>query len=427
MKRRDFIKKSSLVATATFIPATVFAGKDRVAANDRVGVGYIGCGRRARQLLALPKNAEVVGTADCNITRAKKFTDKTKNAYQDYRKLLERSDLKAVVIASPDHWHTLHTVHACQAEKDVYCEKPINLTIREGQLQVKAVRHHKRIFQAGSQQRSMTINQVGCKLIREGALGKIKKVIAKNYESPWICKLPAQECPKDINWDMWCGQTEVRPYHKDIYIPRANPGWISFRRYSGGEVTGWGAHGLDQIQCALGMDESGPVEVWVESDPKYYEYVFTEPKSRKWGYENTPNPRVHYKYANGVEVIMDDGPGGGGVFYGTEGKMFLSRGKANTSPNTIGKEELAKARLQKGDTRKHIKNWIDCIISREEPVAPIEIAHRTTVVCHLVNIARWLGRKVEWDPKTETFPNDPEAAALAERKQRAGYEIPVVG
>lgn len=238
MKRREFIKKSSLLATATFVPSAIFSGAtDAAAPSDRVNLGYIGCGRRAGQLQSLPKNAQVVGVADCNIARAEKFAKRYGcDFYQDYRKLLDRSDLDGVIIASPDHWHTLHTVHACQAGKDVYCEKPINLTIREGQLQVKAVRHHKRIFQAGSQQRSDSINQVGCQLVREGKYGKISKVIGKNYESPWICKLPAQPCPKEINWDMWCGQTEVRSYHKDIYIPRANPGWISFRRYSGGDV-----------------------------------------------------------------------------------------------------------------------------------------------------------------------------------------------
>lgn len=427
MKRREFLKKSSAAAVATLIPSTVFSNSARVAAGDRVRIGYIGCGRRAEQLQGLPSNTQVVATADCNLKRAEAFAKPYAcDFYQDYRKLLERPDLDGVIIASPDHWHTLHTVHACQAGKDVYCEKPINLTIREGQLQVKAVRHYKRIFQAGSQQRSDPINRVACQLVREGKFGKIAKVIGKNYESPWLCDLPGQPCPAEIDWDMWCGQTEVRPYHTDIYTPRANPGWISFRPYSGGEVTGWGAHGLDQIQWALGMDSSGPVEVWVEPEPAYSEYVFTEPKPLDWGYKNTPNPRVHYRYANGVEVTLDTkGPGGGGIFYGSEGEILIDRAKAVPTPKTIGESELAACRPH-DDTKAHLKNWVDCIISREEPVAPIEVAHRTTVVCHLVNITRWLGRKVEWDPTTETFSNDPEATALMQREQRTGYEIPEV-
>ena len=427
MKRRSFLKKSGLLAAATWVPTALHSNTTYAAPSDRVNIGYIACGRRASQLQSLPANTQVVGTADCNIARAEKFAKRYGcESYQDYRKLLDRTDLDGVIIASPDHWHTLHTVNACQAGKDVYCEKPINLTIREGQLQVKAVRHHKRIFQAGSQQRSDPINRVACQLVRDGKFGKITKVTGKNYESPWLCKLPAQPCPKEIDWDMWCGQTEVRPYNKDIYIPRANPGWISFRTYSGGEVTGWGAHGLDQIQWALGMDKTGPVEVWVEPEPKFYELEFTEPKSRQWGYEHDPNPRVHYRYANGVEVVLDKkGPGGGGIFVGSEGQILIDRAKAVLTPSTIGESALAACKCH-DDTAVHLKNWVDCIISREDPVAPIEVAHRTTVICHLVNITRWLGRKIEWDPTTETFPNDPEATALMQRPQRAGYEIPVV-
>ena len=201
INRRSFLKNTTVAAVAAsvpyLIPRNVLATEDSPGANETITIGYIGCGRQQGAHRRLPAYTKVVGTADCNIARAKQWAkDYGCDAYQDYRELLDRDDLDAVFIATPDHWHALHTIHACMAGKDVYCEKAISLTIAEGQLMINAVRRYKRIFQAGSQQRSDTRSVTGCEAVRDGAIGAIDKVLMKNLESPWICKLPAQ-------WTLW--------------------------------------------------------------------------------------------------------------------------------------------------------------------------------------------------------------------------------
>ena len=252
--RRRFLRRAAACAAAaalpTFVPSHALRSAERVGANDRVRVGYIGAGRRANQLTGLPSDAQIVAIADCNLPAAEAMAAKFQcRAYQSYRQMLDSGEVDAVVIATPDHWHTLPAIHACQAEKDVYLEKPLTLTIREGRQLVTAVRKFNRVLQTGSQQRSIALNRLGCELVRNGAIGACT-VLAGNYESPWNCALPEQPIPAGLDWITWCGQTDVVPYNIDIQTPRTNPGWISFRPWSGGEMTGWGAHGFDQIQWA---------------------------------------------------------------------------------------------------------------------------------------------------------------------------------
>jgi len=430
LDRRSFLKKTTVAVAAVsspyLIPRHVLANEDSPGANETITIGYIGCGRQQGAHRRLPSYTKVVGTADCNIARAKQWaTGFGCDAYQDYRKLLERDDLDAVFIATPDHWHALHTIHACMAGKDVYCEKAITLTIAEGQLMINAVRKYKRIFQAGSQQRSDTRSVTGCEAVRDGAIGAIDKVLMRNLESPWICKLPGQPCPKEINWDMWLGQTEVRPYHQDIYLPRVNPGWLSFKPYSGGEMTGWGAHSFDMVQYSLGADLSGPIEAWIEGE--YEELVFTEPKPRSWGYSVCSKPPVHMQYAGGAEVYFGTGGNSfGGIFTGEKGKIEVNRNRFTSNPPEIAAGLLEGKTLRTGIAPHH-EDFLDSIKTREDPSAHIDVAVRATDCCHVGNIARWLGRKVVYDPKTRTFPGDAEANALCSREQRKPYEIPDVG
>ena len=198
---RRFLQRSGRLlaggmAAPWFVPGGVLAAPGRPGANDRVGVGYIGTGRRAGQLMELPKAARMVAACDINRGLADAVAAARKcRAYQDYRALLDARDVDAVVVATPDHWHTLHSIHACQAGKDVYCEKPMTLTIREGRLLVNAVRKYDRVFQTGSQQRSMAANRRGCELIRNGRIGKVHTIIGFNYPSPWQCDLPGKPCP----------------------------------------------------------------------------------------------------------------------------------------------------------------------------------------------------------------------------------------
>ena len=423
-RRRVLQAVPAVAAVPYIIPSGVLAAAGRPGANDRVGVGYIGAGRRAGGLYRLGAEARMVAVADVDIARAKRAAGRGKaQAYQDYRKMLEQKDLDAVVVSTPDHWHALPSIHACQAGKDVYCEKPMTLTIREGRLMAQAVRKYKRVFQTGSQQRSMQANRHGCELIRNGRLGKLKIVLGSNYPSPWNCALPAQDAPATLNWDMWCGPTKPRAYHSDIYRARANPGWISFREYSGGEMTGWGAHGLDQVQWALGMDESGPVEIWTEG-PKFNPPTYTKPAGRGEGNKACATPTVFYKYADGTVLKLGGGPGGGAVFEGENGKITIDRGRAKGSPASLVTEPLKDPKVKLYVSKNHMQNWIDCIKSRKRCVADVEIGHRSATVCHLGNIARWLGRKLHWDPAKEKFVGDDEANTYLDRPRRKPYDLP---
>jgi len=429
--RRAFLRRVSWTAAASlagagFIPARVLlAAPGDPGPNDQIGVGFIGMGRQASGLLQWLtglKEARVVAVADVNLKRAQEAATKHNGtAYQDYRRLLERKDVDAIVTATPEHWRSLICIHACQAGKDLYVEKPMTLTIREGRLMVQAARKYKRVFQTGSQQRSMWPNYAGCELVRTGRLGKIRKVEAYNYPSPWECGLPAQPVPSELDWDMWCGPAEPVPYHPDLYLPRANPGWLSFRPYSGGEMTGWGAHGFDQVQCALGMDSSGPIEVWTEG-PKFNppRYGAPEPKTR--GDELCVVPKVFFRYAGDIVMELGNGPMGGATFWGEKGKLTIDRAICKSDPPELAEDALEKPPA--GFNSNHLKNWLDCIKTRATPVADAEIGHRSATVCHLGNIARATGRRLRWDPVKELFPDDQDANALLDRARRKPYELP---
>lgn len=428
--RRTFLCRAAATTTALalpqFIPGTALSGPDRAGANDRVGVGYIGAGRRAQQLTALPPDAQVVGVADCFLPAAEAMATRFScTAYQNYRHLLASADVQAVIIATPDHWHTLPAIHACQAGKDVYLEKPLTLTVREGRQLVTAVRKYERVLQTGSQQRSIALNRVACELVRTGAIGAVREVISANFESPWECALPGEPVPAGLDWDTWCGQTEVVPYHRDIRTPRAQPGWISFRPWSGGEMTGWGAHGFDQIQWALGTSDTGPVEVWTEGAP-FDPPTYTQPGPIEAGNRACAEPLVRFRYANGIVVRLENiRQRGGGQFIGQGGTIIIDRGHLASDPPEIAAEAMKQGDLSRADnTDTHLANWVHCIKTRERPVADVEIGHRSATICHLGNIARWTGRRLQWDPEQEQFVGDAEANALLTRHQRAGFEIP---
>lgn len=429
LSRRQFLHRGvSLaaggVAAPYVVPSGVLAAGGRPGPNDQIGVAGIGIGRQGSGVLQnamSTKQCRFIGIADVYLPRAEEMCKRLGGkAYQDYRKLLERKDVDAIITATPDHWRALICIHACQAGKDIYAEKALSLTIREGRRMVGAARKYGRVLQVGSQQRSQAVNRISCEYLRSGKLGKIKEVEGCNYPSPWECALPGQPVPEGLDWDMWCGPAPLVPFHKDLFTPRAKPGWLSFRPYSGGEMTGWGAHGLDQIQWALGMDDSGPVEVWTEG-PRFDPPTYREPESRARGDKQCQVPMIFFRYANGVVVKLDKGSGGGAIFYGEKGKLDLSRGKVNTNPPEIAEEIRAEA---KGADENHVKNWLDCIRTRDKPVADVEMGHRSITVAHLGNIARWVGRRLRWDPVREVFPDDAEANGFLDRVRRNPYELP---
>jgi predicted dehydrogenase len=335
--------------------------------------------------------------------------------------MLELKDLDAVVVATPDHWHALPSIQACQAGKDVYCEKPLGLTIEEGQLMLEAARKFQRVFQVGTQRRSSRVHRIGCALVREGKIGQVETVVGPNYPSPWECKFPGQDVPAGLDWDLWCGPTDPVPFHPDIFVQRSRPGWISLRPYSGGEMTGTGAHGVDLIQWALGFDHTGPVEVWAEGG-KLESLVYTGPEDRRRGDAHGSRGRqVTFRYANGVTLKLDNGVLGG-TFLGRNGTLHIESGKIRSEPPEIALDALKQTEGEREVS--HLQNWFDCIISRERPAADVAIGHRAANICHLGNIARWVGRKLQWDPDREIFPGDKEANAYLKRPMRKPYHLP---
>ncbi len=424
--RRQFLGTALSTGAATFaaggaplfVPRRVLGGAGKPGANDRINVGAIGVGGRATLLLQeLPESAELVALSDCNLPRAEifKMLHRGKWAiYQDYRKLLDRKDIDAVIVATADFQRVLPCIHACQAGKDIYAEKPLSLYIREGRALVNAVRHYNRVLQVGTQQRSMEMNRAACELVRSGRLGKVLEVRAMNFTGPRpnpARPLPSQPVPKGLDWNVWLGQAAWRDFNEDWMT------WMPWRDFSGGQMTNWGAHGVDQIQWALGMDGNGPSEI--------------KPVSPG------PDGAVSMRYANGVELKFTPGHGpmGGAVFTCEKGKIEINRNKCTSNPPAIA-EELQKQvnvaeenrkwsdSLSSMQARWHLQNWLDCIRTRRLPNADVEIGHRSISVCHLANIARAVGRPLHWDAAREEFKGDEAANRYLDRPRRHGFELP---
>jgi len=424
--RRQFLGTAAATLAAgacgapLFAPRRALSAMRRLGANDRITVGAIGVGGRATLLLQqLPESAQLVALSDCNLPRAETFKAKHKGnwpVYQDYRKVLDRNDIDAVIVATGEFQRVLPCIHACQAGKDIYAEKPLTLYVREGRALVNAVRHYDRILQVGSQQRSMEMNRVACELVRSGRLGRVLEVRAVNYPGPEADPakpLPAEAVPKGLDWNTWLNQAAWRAFDKKWM------GWMRWRDFSGGEMTNWGAHGVDQIQWALGMDGTGPREI--------------RPLSPG------PNGQVGMRYPNGVEVSFvlekGHGPMGGAVFICEKGKLEINRNKFSSNPPHIAAELLKKVDVAKEErkwsdelalwqARWHMQNWLDCIRSRNRPVADVEIGHRSITVCHLANIARTVGRPLRWDAAREQFERDEQANSYLDRPRRHGFELP---
>ncbi|HEY2893014.1 MAG TPA: Gfo/Idh/MocA family oxidoreductase [Pirellulales bacterium] len=418
--RRTFVFSSAAVLGSAALARRTWAAPAQTSPNERIRVGAIGVGGRASLLLQqLPESAEIVALCDCNVPRAEAFKAKAGGNWpvlQDHRKLLDRKDIDAVIVATGEFQRVLPCIEACQAGKDVYAEKPLTLYVREGRVLVDAVRRYNRVLQVGSQQRSMEMNRIACELIRNGGLGKILEVRAMNYtgaEAAPAKPLEEQSVPTGLDWNTWLNQAAWRPFHSDWM------GWMRWRDFSGGEMTNWGAHGVDQIQWALGMDGSGPVEMSPLSEG--------------------PNGQVAMRYANGVKVNFvlqsGHGPMGGAVFICEKGKLEINRNKFASNPPEIAVElqkklDVAEEERKWSDelalwqARWHLQNWLDCIRSRKQPVADVEVGHRSITVCHLANITRAVGRPLRWDPAREQFIGDEQANHYLDRPRRKDFELP---
>ncbi len=384
-------------------------------AGERPGLGFIGVKNRGMQNLnPLMKHCVAVCDVDSAVMGAasqavQKATGTAPAAYTDYRRLLEDKNVDAVVISTPDHWHALQTIDACVAGKDVYCEKPLTLTVREGQAMLAAARKHGRVVGNGSQQRSGAEFRLAVETVRNGRLGKLKSVKVGipgvNFNAVVV---PDSSPPSELDYEMWLGPAPQRPYN----VNRIHYNFRFFWDYSGGQMTNWGAHHLDIAQWALGMDAGGPVTV--EGKAAYKPGAY---------YEVPETFLLIYRYADGTELHCGCGPGQqvGTTFEGELGTLFVNRGKIVANP-----PELLPADLPKfpGDTTTlHHKNWLECIKSRALPAADVAIAHRTATVCHLGNIALRSGRPVRWDPAREVITGDAEQSAMLARPYRAPWKL----
>jgi hypothetical protein len=473
--RRDFLRTSAAAAAGLslpyLIPSGVLGGPGEPGANERVNVGIIGCGGRARYIVTEGEDVKgfrPVALCDCfrpqidSFLQAARLRQKDPKAharfrektvamkpYEDFRKMIEKEKLDAVMVETTTHARAWIVVQAMQAGMDVYIEKPMCLTIAEGRAMVNTARKHGRVTQVGTQQRSMPINNWASDLVKNGALGKVLTVTAPNFISSdkWTDQ-PAEKMPEGGSgnwWDIWTNQAVMRPYHSHIHH-----GWDRWWDYDGGGrcfgVTGWGTHSYDQINRALGTDDTGPLEIILEEPVKVMQTGKFAPELRLDGIvdkEDTgkdyqgmaklvgPRARVTMKFAGGAELKLhldgDRGPGLGAVFTCENGKIEINRNKLASNPKDIIRSPENPGPNKRPETAYHIENWIECIRSRQRCNADIEIGQRATTLCYLVNIVRDVGKvgePLKWDPTTERFTNCDEANNLLSRPRRKGYELP---
>jgi len=451
LSRRGFMQQSMTAMLAAGLPVwyarellshqvqAIEEAKKPISSDDRIRVGLIGCGGQGRGIMRAAlgqKGIEVV--AVCDVDRKRRLETIAKDLggskevkdYEDYRQLLDRKDIQAVLIATPDHWHTLPAIYAMKAGKDVYCEKPLTLTVAEGIALTKVARETKAIFQVGSQQRSDARFRLACELVRNGRIGKVKTIETRIGENPRGGPFKPEPVPDGLNWDFWLGQCPKVEYIRQ----RCHYEFRWWYEYSGGKMTDWGAHHNDIAQWALGMDESGPIEVFSEGE---------EPSKDPNSYNCHPHFKVTYTYANGTQLVCMSRGENGVRFEGEDGKwIFVSRGRigasdqvepsTNTtrkekgrpsSPSKLLQEPLPKDAVRLYVSGNHMKNWVDGIRSRKPCICTAEIGHRSVTVCHIGVISLRLGgKKLRWDPVKQTF-DDAEANAMLSRKMRAGYSL----
>lgn len=393
--------------------------------NDRPGIALIGCGGQGTGDTNWARSfGNVVAVADVDEQHAANAKQhfKAEAAYRDFRKLLERDDVHVIINGTPDHWHSLINVAAARAGKDIYTEKPMTLTIAEGQRLVQEVRKHQRILQVGSQQRSDGKFRLACELVRNGRIGTLKHMIVGLPTGPRQGPFPKQPIPTHIDWDFYLGQAPVMDYHPN----KAHGNFRWWYAFSGGQMTDWGAHHNDIAQWGNGSETSGPTEI----DGKSLLDMVPD------GYDAASKYRIEMRYANGVTMsILDESTpheaavvGGGkstpnGVqFLGSQGWIYVSRGEIRAHNPEIIESPLPTdaTRLYKSDN--HMGNFFDCVRSRKDPICTVEIGHRSISVAHLGVISVRLGRKLKWDPEREEFPGDTEANAWTSRPMRKPYD-----
>ncbi len=452
VSRRDFLKNTTALASGTIIvptivPSFVF-GKN--APSNKINIAQIGFGRIASGH-DLPDTlkydaARVIAVADLDSNRLAKgkqyiesyYEKKTGSksyvevkTYGDYRDLLLNKDIDAVIISTPDHWHSQPAIEAALAGKDIYLQKPTSLTIEEGRLLSDVVRKKGVIFQVGTQQRSSPQFRIAAELVRNGRIGKLHTVRVGLPGDPSGPEAPEMPVPKNLNYDMWLGSTpEV--YYTEMRVHPQNslsdrPGWLRCEQFGAGMITGWGQHHFDSAAWGMNTEYTGPIAI---------EAVAEFPKSGLWNVHGDFMAKA--EYANGVTMYTSGGYTNGIRYEGTEGWIFVSRGDYSaTASDPVAKQRSSRALdasdkkilssvIGENETHLYVSddqhgNWLDCIKSRKEPISPVEIGHRACTVCLITHIAMKLSRKLTWNPDTERFVNDDEANSMLSRPQRAAY------
>jgi predicted dehydrogenase len=450
--RRDFFRKGALLSAVavtgfpTIVPASVFGQN---APSKRINIGAIGTGRisRVHDLPGIWKHdkARIVAVCDLDSKRAgdakvlvnEYYTKKQGKpydgvkVYSDYKELLRNKDIDAVVISTPDHWHSFNAIHAVEAGKDVYLQKPTSLTIAEGRALSEAVKKSKRIFQIGSQQRSSVQFRYAAELVRNGRIGQLKKVYVGLPGDPSGEEEPEMPIPKNLNYDAWLGSTPYVYYTEKRVHPQADydrPGWLRCEQFGAGMITGWGSHHVDCAHWGMDTELTGPTEIWGKAE---------FPTKGLWDVHGIFTTEA--LYANGVHMVVSNELPNGIKFEGTEGWIFVTRGNYRataTDPLPAGEVEPLTAsdpkiiqsvigpnEIHLYESKDHHGNWLDSIISRKETIAPVEVAHRSCSTCLLHHIAMKVKRKIYWDPAKELFKNDDEANKMLSRPQRKPYVL----
>lgn len=425
IKRRDFLKGLGLLTAApAIVPSRVWSSQNLP--GNRINVAVIGIGKQGAGLLRgflHAPGAQVLAVCDVDrkkLARGQRWTDdyyaeqlgssyKACQATVDFREIITRKDIDAVVLGTPDHWHAIPTILAARAGMDIYCEKPLSLTIDEARLMVNEVRRHGRVFQTGSMQRSSDRFRHACELVRNGYIGDIQHVrvsIRSGFiPHPIDCDLAAEAKPVELEWDLWQGQAPTRPYNS-ILAPTIDfngwPAWRNYRAYSGGGMTDWGAHHFDIAQWGLGMDQSGPADIIPASKSDY--------------------KLLTYRYKNGVEMTTDF-EDNFIRFEGTQGTVTVNRSYLRTDPQHLVNQKIGPNEIHLYQSNDHRMDFLNAIRNRTRPITDVEIGARSVTVCHLGNLAHQLDRPLKWDPEKEEFIGDDEANRLRVRAQRSPWMI----
>ncbi|HBE66576.1 MAG TPA: gfo/Idh/MocA family oxidoreductase [Planctomycetaceae bacterium] len=425
LPRRRFVAATTGIAAGTLPVVHAWPIEPAAEQTAPLGIGCIGLryqGSVIAHKAAMYGRIAAVCDVDKNVRdQAKASFGSTPHAFEDYRDLLARKDIDVVTIGTPDHWHTKMVIDACRAGKDVYCEKPLTLTIDEGKQLRRAVKETGRVVQVGSWQRSDHRFRQAVEMVRQGRIGQLQRVDVVLGKNQTGGPFQARKAPPNLNWDLWQGQTPEVPYLAE----RCHYTFRWWNEYSGGQMTDWGAHHLDIAQWAI---NDFPIQV--KGTANWPEVVD--------GYNVPVDFSVEYLYPGNITMTVSDEGRNGIMFTGDAGRIFVNRGTLSGKPV----EELKTKPLKREDWRtydfdnlnrpqragkldaivNHMGNFFDCIQSRNAPISDIESQHRSVSTCHLGNIAIRLGKKLTWDAKQETFVDDDAANRLLSREQRTGFE-----